>query len=123
MSESVKVSAMPSIDLAEQAARCRVLLFAVVKQALIDHRSNLKTARKELANARRKKKLPAPTDSEALAYAMQQDAAQWLLSDDTVRMTFRWCCDHAGIDPAWVRARMNRAELGFSLDHYEKKAA
>ena len=118
-----EVSAMPSIDLAEQAARCRVLLFSVVKQALIDHRVNLKSARKELTKIRKKKKESRPTDSEALAHAMQQDAAQWLLSDDTARVTFRWCCDHTGIDPLWVRARMNRAELGFSLDHYEKKAA
>lgn len=118
-----EISAMPSIDIAEQAARCRALLFSVVKQALVDHRANLKGARRELAKLRKKKGLPTPTDSESLAHAMQQEAAQWLLSDDTARMTFRWCCDHTGIDPLWVRARMNRAELGFSLDHYEKKAA
>ena len=110
-------------DPTEQANRCRNLLFSVVRQALIDHRANLQSARSELNARRGREGLPSATDSEALALAMQKEPARWLLSDDTGRMTFRWCCDHIGVDPTWIRVRMNRREFGFSLDRHEKRKA
>lgn len=117
------VSSLPSVDATEQANRCRVLIYAVVKQALIDHRKSLKSARRELSGIRKDQRLPMPTDSEVLAYAVNKEPGRWLMSDNTSRMSFRWCCDHIGVDPMWVRTRMNRAELGFALDHYENKEA
>ena len=107
----------------DQANRCRNLLFSVVRQALIDHRTNLQSARRELNAMRKTKGRPMATDSEALAHAMAKEPAIWLLSDDIGRMTFRWCCDHIGIDPDWVRLRMNKREFGFSLDRNEKRKA
>lgn len=107
----------------DQANRCRNLLFSVVRQALIDHRANLQSARSELNARRRRDGLPSATDSEALALAMSKEPAIWLLSEDTGRMTFRWCCDHIGVDPSWIRLRMNRREFGFSLDRHEKRKA
>lgn len=107
----------------EQANRCRNLLFSVVRQALIDHRVNLQSARREVNAMRKAKGLPTATDGEALAHAMAKEPARWLLSDDIGRMTFRWCCDHIGVDPSWVRLRMNRREFGFTLDHHEKRKA
>lgn len=107
----------------DQANRCRSLLFSVVRQALIDHRANLQSARRELNSMRKTKGLPMATDGEALAHAMAKEPAIWLLSEDIGRMTFRWCCDHIGIDPSWVRLRMNRREFGFSLDRHENRKA
>ncbi len=110
-------------DPIEQANRCRNLLFSVVRQALIDHRTNLQTARRELNAIRKRKNLPMATDCEALEFAMAKEPAIWLLSEDIGRMSFRWCCEHIGVDPSWVRVRMNRREFGFSLDRHEKRGA
>ncbi len=110
-------------DPTEQANRCRKLLFSMVRQALIDHRANLQNARRELNALRKTKGLPLATDREALAHAMAKEPAAWLLSEDIGRMSFRWCCEHIGVDPSWVRVRMNRREFGFSLDRHEKQKA
>lgn len=110
-------------DPTEQANRCRNLLFSMVRQALIDHRVNLQNARSELNAKRRRAGLPSATDGEALALAMSKEPAVWLLSEDIGRMSFRWCCEHIGVDPSWVRVRMNRREFGFSLDRHEKQKA
>lgn len=110
-------------DPTEQANRCRSLLFSVVRQALIDHRANLQGARRELNAIRKERRLPQATDCEVLAHAMAKEPAVWLLSEDTGRMTFRWCCEHIGVDPSWIRLRMNRREFGFSLDLHEKRKA
>lgn len=110
-------------DVEEQAHRCRNLLFSVVRQALIDHRTNLQSARRELNAMRKRKNLPMATDCEALEHAMKKEPAIWILSDDIGRMLFRWCCDQVELDPAWVRLRMNSRQFGFSLDRNESKAA
>lgn len=102
----------------EHANRCRSLVYSVIRQAILDHRESLRKSRWEVAEIRREKKLPAATPSEILAHAMNKEPARWIRSNGTAEMSFLWCCDQLGIDPEWVRVRMNRREF---LDKASRK--
>ncbi len=95
----------------ENADKCRALLFSVVRQALIDHRAAIRASQHELPEYRRSKKLPHPTRSEILAHALQKEPALWIRSAERGEMSFEWCCEQVGIDPDWIRLRMNSNEL------------
>ena len=110
-------------DPTEQANRCRNMLFSVIRQAVIDHRANLKTARSRLNAVRKAKRLPCAEDCEVVEFAIAEEPGRWIMSDDIGRMSFRWCCEHVGIDPSWIRLRINRHEFLALMDAHEKKKA
>ncbi len=97
--------------ISENADKCRVLLFSVIRQALLDHRAAIRASQHELPEYRRSRKLPSPTRSEILTHALQKEPAMWIRSQDRGDMSFQWCCEQVGIDPDWIRIRMNSAEL------------
>lgn len=102
---------------------CRALISAVVRQALTDHAKCLRKARRELTDMRMKSRLPAPVDVEVLGYAMMQEPARWIMSDDITPWSFLWCCDHVELNPKSIRREMNRASFTLRVNEAERRAA
>lgn len=39
---------------------------------------------------------------------VQAEAREWLMSESCRPMTFVWCCDQLGFDPAQIRAKISQ---------------
>jgi hypothetical protein len=126
-------------ELRRQEKSYKSLVAGVVIQALIDHQKKIKDLQFEIVRipkpkSKKKRRLKCLQKSggkakkrpyqkpkykitrvrtwgEAAIKAMDEEPAQWLLSDNQEPFSFLWCCSILDINPDFILVKMNKPRL------------